>query len=438
MSADVNSCKNHPLRDILFPTAEKHRIVSRPKPRILGVTSYDLDGPDNGGTLRNRHVFRYLSRIGEVSIVLAGDFQDTCKNKRTTGGLPLIDVVCFDRTDPWSVNDRLRNEFDATFVNTDRMQARPKDRARLEQQIATHDLVWIHTLRLANRYGRWHWPSTVLDIDDIPSSLYSTHLNAAESVVEKLRDLRQVILWRRREKLLLRRFDAVCVCSNEDRDRLGPGDRIFVLPNGFTRPTHAPARQLASPPRIGFMGNFAHMPNREGISWFVKSVWRLILEQHPDVRLRLAGAGSDDGSWHMVRNADSLGWIADLESEMQTWCLCIVPVRVGGGTRVKIAEAFSRKCPVVSTTLGAYGYDVADRHELLLADSAETFAAKCLGVLNAPAEAEAMAERAWNRFLENWTWEAQADRVAAIASSVLEQQTQPRTADGRITSAAPI
>ena len=64
-------------------------------------------------------------------------------------------------------------------------------------------------------------------------------------------------------------------------------------------------------------------------------------------------------------DVDALGYVADAASEMATWSAMIIPVRLGGGTRVKIADAFSRKCPVVSTRLGAYGYDVQTGRELI-------------------------------------------------------------------------
>ena len=99
--------------------------------------------------------------------------------------------------------------------------------------------------------------------------------------------------------------------------------------------------------------------------------------------------------------------------------MMVVPVRVGAGTRVKIADGFSRKCPIVSTRLGAFGYDVESGRELILADSADSFADACVRVLGGREEAEEMAERAWVRFLERWTWDALAPRVHAAVEFAL-------------------
>jgi glycosyltransferase involved in cell wall biosynthesis len=143
----------------------------------------------------------------------------------------------------------------------------------------------------------------------------------------------------------------------------------------------------------------------------------------PQARLRLIGDGSEKETWQISRNIDALGWVADTESEMATWSLTVVPIFAGGGTRVKTAEAFSRKCPIVSTTLGVYGYDVVDGREVLIADSAEDFAAKCLRILSNPSEGEMIAEKGWQKFLENWTWDSSADRIACIVQKVLQEKT---------------
>ena len=282
--------------------------------------------------------------------------------------------------------------------------------------------MWVHNLQLANRYGLWRWPHSVLDIDDLPSSQYCTALAQAAGLAEKISCRRQAWLWRRREKMLLQRFDALCVCSEADRKLFGGSDRTFVLPNAFAAPAQPPGHNPAGPPRVGFIGDFRHPPNREGMKWLVEKVWPKILEKSPQTRLRLIGRAGEQQNFPPGRNIDVLGWVADTQHEMSTWSLTVVPIFTGGGTRVKIAEAFSRKCPVVATPLGAHGYAVADGCEILLAESAENFAAKCLQILADPARGQALAEKAWKKFLENWTWEAQSARVSEIVSRVLNQE----------------
>jgi glycosyltransferase involved in cell wall biosynthesis len=134
----------------------------------------------------------------------------------------------------------------------------------------------------------------------------------------------------------------------------------------------------------------------------------------------LIGSGSETFS-HLGSDIQGLGWVADPGPEIATWAAMVVPIRMGGGTRIKIAEGFARQCPVVSTSLGAYGYDVTDNEELLLADSAGAFAAACIALLKSSDLRKRLTEKAFVKFRERWTWEAVASRVEAAVHDCLEK-----------------
>ena len=385
---------------------------------ILCLTSHDLDGAEYGAMLRARNIFRLLAQIGKVRVVLANPAGHENK-KSSIGGFELAGIIPFQETTQRSLTDRLRYEFDGHFLNTEWQQASAADREGLQSLMAGHDLVWIHGLRIANGFGIWRWPNSILDIDDIPSGFHRSDMAQANGIIQKLRRYRQMRMWQRRENNIQERFDASCVCSEVDRKELGGSDKIFVVPNGFSAPEKPSLRQPSVPPRIGFVGAFQYRPNREGVNWFVHQVWPQILRSLPQARLRLIGAGIEIVQWPHDQNIDCLGFVKDVEPEMATWSLSIVPVFVGAGTRIKIAEAFSRKCPVVSTTMGAHGYGAVDGREMFLADSAADFSEKCLRILTNPPIGEAMAEKGWQSFLENWTWDSIAGRVGEVVESVL-------------------
>jgi len=399
---------------------------SRPL-QILCLTSNDPGEPDSGGIVRARNIFQILGRLGEVRLVLASDYQnDALTPGSQHAGFKLAEAVRFPPAQRWSFTERLRNELDPRFMNTHQVQARPEERERLLKLLAGADLVWVHNVKLANMYGLWRWPRSILDIDDIPSGYYRTLLARADNRKDKLRWWRQVKIWQRRERRLLERFDTLSVCSEPDQQALaqtlGDSRRIHILPNAFPMPAQLPTRQPATPARIGFIGDLRFPPNAEGMRWFIDQVWPLILKLAPQTRLRVAGREGEKQPWLQVPNVDCLGWVKDIEPEMATWSLTIVPIFTGGGTRIKTLEAFSRQCPVVSTTLGVFGYDVVDGQDVQLADQPEAFAAKCLEVLAHPRLGESLAGAAWEKFKTRWTWDAQADRVLAVAQTVLSSQ----------------
>jgi glycosyltransferase involved in cell wall biosynthesis len=282
-------------------------------------------------------------------------------------------------------------------------------------------------LRQADGCNIFRWANSVLDIDDIPSSISQGNFTQARPISEMFFHARQILNWRRREKILLERFTSICVCSEPDRLKLGGAPEIFVVPNGFSISTKNIARELFSPPRIGFVGTLGYEPNRSGLNWFLQRVWPLILRAAPQTRLRVAGEAPDFLKNARFQNVDRLGWLPDVETEMSTWSHTIVPLFIGGGTRIKIAEAFSRKCPVVSTTVGAYGYNVRDGQQILLADRPKEFASKCLWILENPNESKIIAENARQKFLANWTWDVIGDQVVKVAESVLQKNRRVET-----------
>jgi len=126
-------------------------------------------------------------------------------------------------------------------------------------------------------------------------------------------------------------------------------------------------------------------------------------------------------------NIVGLSWLEDPGEEIATWSAMIVPIRVGGGTRVKVAEAFARKCPVVATTIGAFGYDVHNGEEMLLADRADDFASACLSLLRDRELGQALSERAYQRFLERWTWDSFESTVGAAVQQCLARNNRSVT-----------
>src|SRR5207253_3633751 len=97
----------------------------------------------------------------------------------------------------------------------------------------------------------------------------------------------------------------------------------------------------------------------------------------PDAELRLVGLSTDGAAKPGGPDIHGLGYLESAAEEMATWSAMIVPIHEGAGTRVKIADAFSKGIPVVATELGASGYSIKNHVELLIADAPEDFAAAC-------------------------------------------------------------
>ena len=112
------------------------------------------------------------------------------------------------------------------------------------------------------------------------------------------------------------------------------------------------------------------------------------------------------------------GWVPSIEAELERTDLVVAPIRFGGGTRIKILEAFAHRIPVVSSSFGAYGLDVVDGRHLLLADTAESFADACASALAADEGRRALADQAEQLFLEKYQWCHIANSIRELAVSI--------------------
>jgi glycosyltransferase involved in cell wall biosynthesis len=286
------------------------------------------------------------------------------------------------------------------------------------------DLIWFFQLRTASYFRQACWPSSVVDIDNLPGSATDPRGSFPAGIRHRFRE--KIWNWavRLHEKRLQGRFGVLAVCSEADRTLLGAGPSIRVIPNGFSRPDFPPARRPCDPPRIGFIGLLEYQPNRDGVRWFLKNCWPALRGKMPGLVFRLAGNCADEVMTTPVPGVEVLGWVEDAAAEIATWSVMVIPIRSGAGTRIKIADTFSRQCPAVSTRLGAYGYDLEDGRQLRLADTPEDFTRACLEMLGDPDKARAMAERAWQEFLEKWTWEAIAPKIWEAAADGLEASAE--------------
>ena len=392
-------------------------------PRILYVTR--IWPRECGAHVRSLNILRALQQIGHVDVVGLNHLGSasspaSCSEFKTTYTLG------FKLRPNCGLSDKLRWTVDPKRQYPNGFAVENEAASQILSRLTSFDMIWFSTIHAADMFPVTTWPNSVLDIDDLQSSHGRTSLKVQRHLWERFLALRKIFVWRRRERLLGQRFTLLCACSDEDRrylTQIGVQVPVHVIPNAFEKPVAEPVRDPEEPPRIGFIGFFEYSPNRDGIQWFVDQCWPRVKAAVPDARLRLVGRGSDCIRTIASSDVDSLGWLPDPSDEIRTWSAMVVPIRIGAGTRVKIAQAFSQKCPVVSTSLGAYGYGAVNGYDMFLADTAEAFSDACVRAIREPRVATEIAERAWCRFLDHWTWDAVRPKVWAAAEDCLRMRT---------------
>jgi glycosyltransferase involved in cell wall biosynthesis len=183
----------------------------------------------------------------------------------------------------------------------------------------------------------------------------------------------------------------------------------------FARPAPNPA--VAD---LVFVGSMDWLPNVDGVTYFVEEVLPQIRRRRPECKLAIVGRTPPESILKLGRTVPGVlvtGTVKDVRPYMWGASVSVVPLRIGGGTRLKIYEAMAAGLPVVSTTVGAEGLEVHPPDDIRIADDPRDFAAHCLELLEDERLSRQVAARALEMVTANYSWE----RVAEMFARVLEE-----------------
>jgi glycosyltransferase involved in cell wall biosynthesis len=214
----------------------------------------------------------------------------------------------------------------------------------------------------------------------------------------------------------LSKFDLVFAASQKEMNSLSAlGARTALVPNVmYTTPARRSHRRRERLYTIVFVGTLGYAPNGDAAHWMVTRIWpRLSRVINSRLRLFLVGRDPSASLIRLGRRHDIrvTGTVPDVVKFYREADLVVVPIRAGGGTRIKLLEAAAWGIPIVSTTLGAEGTTFRHGRELLIADNAEQFARSCATLLRDEAYARRLAARARRRIVLEYDADCWARRV---------------------------
>jgi len=216
----------------------------------------------------------------------------------------------------------------------------------------------------------------------------------------------------------LRKFQHVVAVSELDREAmltLCPGCPITVVPTGVdTEQYKVVPSASGNPPVIVFTGSMDWEPNVDAVEYFCREIWPAVLAALPDARFQIVGRNPHARVRRLASaSVEVTGTVASVIDYLRFATLVIVPLRAGGGTRLKIFEAMAMGKAMVSTSIGAEGLDVTDGRDLLIADDAQPFAAGILRLLR-DQELRRSYEQAASALAARYDWGQIARRFAEV------------------------
>ncbi len=274
----------------------------------------------------------------------------------------------------------------------------------------------------------------VLFQHNVEAQIWERHAEHARGALARVYMREQ---WRRMRNFEGRecaRFDHVIAVSQEDakllQRRYSLRD-VSAVPTGVDTEYFAPSgTQARASNELVFTGSMDWLPNEDAMTWFVRDILPLIRERVPDVRLSIVGRTPSPvvrDLGELFSNVSVTGSVPDVRPYLERGAVFVIPLRIGGGTRLKVFEAMAMEIPVVSTRVGVEGLPLHEATEYLAADDAPAFADAVVRLLQDPARARAMAATAAARVRRDFGWAEVARRFGEICARTADTHLNPTT-----------
>jgi glycosyltransferase involved in cell wall biosynthesis len=244
-------------------------------------------------------------------------------------------------------------------------------------------------------------------------------LTREHEVTKDARTAEEAAKYQEIELRLARACDLVWSTSDEDKEAIARethGVRIKVIPT--IHPLHERGKLYTERAHLLFLGNFAHRPNADAVHHLLRDIFPLVKKSLPDVKLYIVGDNvPPEIAAYAAPDVEVLGYVPNIEPLFQSCRVMVVPLRYGAGMKGKVGESLAYGLPVVTTTIGAEGFNLTDGDEALVADEPQAFAAAVVRAYEDRDVWERLAEHGRRHIEKHFTPEVVAE---IINSSIRE------------------
>lgn len=401
-------------------------------PRLLWVKTELLHPVDKGGKIRTIEMLKRLKRRHHITYLTLDDGA-AGREAYERASEYCHDLVCvpFDLAPRGSMRfyaEALRAVASVLPYAISRYRS-PAMRRAIGARMAACDVVVSDFLVSAVNVPPALSRPSILFQHNVEAEIWRRHAQNQRNAVAKAFFRSQ---WHRMEafeRQACRAFDSVVAVSEDDcalmRLRYGL-DHVAAVPTGVDTDFFRPGSPRETEPRtLVFTGSMDWMPNQDAIRFFMDEIMPAIAAEVTGVRLLVVGRNPSAALRAYASGRTDLivtGRVDDVRPFIEKARCYIVPIRIGGGTRLKIFEAMAMAKPVVSTTIGAEGLPVRDGEDLVLADDPKSFAAAVVRVLQDDDFAMRLGAQAGATVRERFGWDRVADRFSQLCVKAGEQR----------------
>ena len=391
---------------------------------------------DSGGKIRSFNMLRELAKEHAVTFFSFHLPQHPDPHLELTKLFHKVICVPLRLPPPKSFEEALayiRSLFSSQPYNISKF-CRPEVECALEELLKheSYDVIVCDFLVAAGVIP-WNLPtSKVLFTHNVEAEIWRRHYEVAKRRLWKAASWRE---WKRMdaaERRYLKAADHVLAVSGKDRDHFSTfidPRRISVIPTGVDIDYFSPQPGIETAHSLVFTGSMDWLPNEDAMFYFVEEILPFIRQGCPNVSLEIVGRSPSIKLKAFIKKSANIrltGWVEDIRPFLAKAAVSIVPLRIGGGTRMKIFEAMAMGKAVVSTSIGAEGLPVQSGENILLSDAPEDFARAVLSLLTDETKRNKLGAVARNLVEHNYSWPVIGRIVAAELQPLAQQNASTR------------
>jgi glycosyltransferase involved in cell wall biosynthesis len=414
--------------------------------RILWVKAGKLLPVDTGGKIRSYNIARVLARDHQVTLLsYYSGKRDLEYHATLLKEFPRAEIIHTATSESSSLERGI--DYIRHFARPEPYAVSKFTNALIQRTISSwlscadrYDVAVCDFLSASLNFPGESKTPTVLFQHNVESSLWKRMAKTESNPIFKLLFAAESAKMTRYERSALRKFSHVIAVSEHDRRQMLELDRsvpITVVPTGVnTKEFGIATPSSANPPRVVFVGSMDWEPNIDAVAYFCQQIWPRILAGYPNVIFQIVGRSPH----RKVRRLASAsvhvtGTVSSVADYLRDATVVVIPLRIGGGTRLKIFEAMALGKALVSTSVGAEGLDIQNGRDLILADEAAKFAESVLLLLR-DEELRHKYEKAAVQLASQYDWSRIAVQFANVLSSAIKKGAFPEQERTRNTVSA--
>jgi polysaccharide biosynthesis protein PslH len=393
--------------------------------KTLWVNSNFMHPTTKGGQIRTLEMLRHLHRWHEIHYVAIENPTQpegpARAHEYSHKSYPFPYRVP-SKTSPAFYAELVRGLFSPTPVAVERFNP-PGMRAFLQELIRKEAFDCAVVDHLAPTSYFPDLPRAVFFQHNVETVIWRRHVEHAANPLRRAYFKLQADRMFRYERRVSQASGHIVAVSRNDADemrRLFDVTRVTEIPTGvnidYFLPPGPPAAAAVD---LVFVGSMDWLPNVDGVLYFVREILPLVRRERPATTLTIVGRTPPPQIAQLAAEDPAIqvtGTVADIRPYLWNSAVSIVPLRIGGGTRLKIYEAMAAQIPVVSTTIGAEGLSVNPPDDIRIADTPDRFAAHCLELLRSPETRSRISRSAWQMVNANFSWQ----HVARCFEKIME------------------